>query len=116
MQPYSSNFIYSDVHRTATTTSENGSTTHSVHTSGIKVDGPNVTNIARGDISTSSIPQATDPHHVAVSVPEQVNLTPPRPQHRDDWDILKAIVYGALVESVTSLRCFGSCIKRRQNM
>ncbi|KAI4974408.1 hypothetical protein ZWY2020_047688 [Hordeum vulgare] len=94
---------HEDVHRTATTTSENGFTTHSVHTSGMKVDGPNVTNIARGDILTSPIPRATDPHHVAVSVPEQVNVVAPRPQQRDDWDILKAIVYGGLVESVTSL-------------
>ncbi|XP_044962421.1 membrane protein of ER body-like protein isoform X2 [Hordeum vulgare subsp. vulgare] len=94
---------HEDVHRTAMTTSENGFTTHSVHTSGMKVDGPNVTNVARGDISTSPIPQATDPHHLVVSVPEQVNPTPPRPQQRDDWDILKAIVYGGLVESVTSL-------------
>ncbi|XP_037423725.1 membrane protein of ER body-like protein isoform X1 [Triticum dicoccoides] len=94
---------HEDVHRAATTTFENGFTTHSVHTSGAKVDGPNVTNIARGDISTTPIPEATGPHHVAVSVPEEVNLVAPRPQQRDDWDILKAIVYGGLVESVTSL-------------
>ncbi|KAF7046400.1 hypothetical protein CFC21_055431 [Triticum aestivum] len=94
---------HEDVHRAATTTFENGFTTHSVHTSGTKVDGPNVTNIARGDISTTPIPEATGPHHVAVSVPEEVNLVAPRPQQRDDWDILKAIVYGGLVESVTSL-------------
>ncbi|VAH99473.1 unnamed protein product [Triticum turgidum subsp. durum] len=103
MQPDSGNFICSDVHKTTTTTFENGFTTHSVHTSGPKVDGPNVTNIARGDITTTPIPQATGPHHVAVSVPEEVNLVAPSPQQRDDWDILKAIVYGGLVESVTSL-------------
>ncbi|XP_037423723.1 membrane protein of ER body-like protein isoform X2 [Triticum dicoccoides] len=94
---------HEDVHKTATTTFENGFTTHSVHTSGVKVDGPNVTNIARGDITTTPIPQATGPHHVAVSVPEEVNQVAPRPQQRDDWDILKAVVYGGLVESVTSL-------------
>ncbi|VAH99475.1 unnamed protein product [Triticum turgidum subsp. durum] len=94
---------HEDVHKTTTTTFENGFTTHSVHTSGPKVDGPNVTNIARGDITTTPIPQATGPHHVAVSVPEEVNLVAPSPQQRDDWDILKAIVYGGLVESVTSL-------------
>ncbi|XP_037461494.1 membrane protein of ER body-like protein isoform X2 [Triticum dicoccoides] len=94
---------HDDVHRTATTASENGFTTHSVHASGVKVNGPNVTNVARGDISTTPIPQTTDSHHVAVSVPEEVNLVAPRPQQRDDWDIPKAIVYGGLVESVTSL-------------
>ncbi|KAM0920520.1 hypothetical protein ACQ4PT_007473 [Festuca glaucescens] len=87
----------------------NGSfSTPAIDTPGVKVDSPNVTNIApgiipRGDIPTSPNSQAADPHHVAVSVSEDVNPAAPRPQQRDDWDILKAIVYGGLVESITSL-------------
>lgn len=42
-----------------------------------------------------------------VEVPEATILdTPARPvppAQRDEWDILKAIVYGGLVESITSL-------------
>ncbi|KAM0840993.1 hypothetical protein ACQ4PT_059307 [Festuca glaucescens] len=59
--------------------------------------------IPRCEIPTSPNPQAADPPHVAVSVSEDVNPAAPRPQQRDDWDILKAIVYGGLVESITSL-------------
>jgi hypothetical protein len=59
--------------------------------------------IPRGDILTSPNPRAADPPHVAVPVSEDVNPAVPRPQQRDDWDILKAIVYGGLVESITSL-------------
>ena len=59
--------------------------------------------IPRDDIPTSPHPQAADSPHVAVSVSEDVNPAAPTPQQRDDWDILKAIVYGGLVESITSL-------------
>ncbi|XP_044438881.1 membrane protein of ER body-like protein isoform X2 [Triticum aestivum] len=57
----------------------------------------------RGDIPTSSNPQPANPDHVVVPVLGGVNQVAPRQQQRDDWDILKAIVYGGLVESVTSL-------------
>ena len=46
--------------------------------------------IRRGDIPNSRIPQAID---VVLSVSEDANLSAPRQQQRDDWDILKAIVY-----------------------
>ncbi|KAI4974407.1 hypothetical protein ZWY2020_047687 [Hordeum vulgare] len=74
-------------------TAENGSFPgHAIQTPDLKqVDSPIVTNI---------VPELPD---VVISVLEDVNPTPPRPQQRDDWDILKAIVYGGLVESVTSL-------------
>ncbi|KAM3206419.1 hypothetical protein ACQJBY_061862 [Aegilops geniculata] len=93
---------HEDVHGTATTTFENDSfTTHASHTSTLKVDGPNATTIARGDLPPSPNPQPAD--HVVVPVFGGVNQVAPRPQQRDDWDIPKAIVYGGLVESVTSL-------------
>ncbi|KAM3196590.1 hypothetical protein ACQJBY_072341 [Aegilops geniculata] len=92
---------HKDVHRTVTTTFENGFSTQ--HNSGVKVDGPNVTNIPRDNIPTLPNPQPANPDHVAVSVLVDVNQAAPRPQQRDDWDILKAIVYGGLVESITSL-------------
>ncbi|KAF7046403.1 hypothetical protein CFC21_055432 [Triticum aestivum] len=92
---------HKDVHRTVTTTIENGFSTQ--HNSGVKVDGPNVTNIPRDNIPTLPNPQPANPDHVAVSVFGDVNQVAPRPQQRDDWDILKAIVYGGLVESITSL-------------
>ncbi|KAK1598106.1 hypothetical protein QYE76_016744 [Lolium multiflorum] len=98
-----------DVQGAATEAFWNGSfSTPAIDTPGVKVDSPNVTNIApgiipRGDILTSPNPRAADPPHVAVPVSEDVNPAAPRPQQRDDWDILKAIVYGGLVESITSL-------------
>ncbi|XP_047075184.1 membrane protein of ER body-like protein isoform X2 [Lolium rigidum] len=98
-----------DVQGAATEAFWNGSfSTPAIDTPGVKVDSPNVTNIApgiipRGDILTSPNPRAADPPHVAVPVLEDVNPAAPRPQQRDDWDILKAIVYGGLVESITSL-------------
>ncbi|VAH99457.1 unnamed protein product [Triticum turgidum subsp. durum] len=93
---------HEDVHGTTTTTFENGSlTTHVSHTTELKVDCLNVTTMERGDIPTSPNPQPGD--HVVVPVLGGVNQVAPRPQQRDDWDILKAIVYGGLVESVTSL-------------
>ncbi|KAM0840994.1 hypothetical protein ACQ4PT_059307 [Festuca glaucescens] len=98
-----------DVQGAATEALWNGSFhTPAIGTPGVKVDSPNVTNIApviipRCEIPTSPNPQAADPPHVAVSVSEDVNPAAPRPQQRDDWDILKAIVYGGLVESITSL-------------
>ncbi|CAN6179795.1 unnamed protein product [Urochloa humidicola] len=42
------------------------------------------------------------PHHVVVPVTEAPGRPAP-PAQRDEWDILKAIVYGGLVESITSL-------------
>ncbi|WVZ82985.1 hypothetical protein U9M48_030180 [Paspalum notatum var. saurae] len=43
------------------------------------------------------------PAHVVVPVPDaETPVTAPSAQ-RDEWDILKAIVYGGLVESITSL-------------
>ncbi|KAM0840991.1 hypothetical protein ACQ4PT_059307 [Festuca glaucescens] len=107
MQPDGS--TCSDVQGAATEALWNGSFhTPAIGTPGVKVDSPNVTNIApviipRCEIPTSPNPQAADPPHVAVSVSEDVNPAAPRPQQRDDWDILKAIVYGGLVESITSL-------------
>lgn len=104
LQPDSSNYICSDVHGTTTTTFENGSfTTHVSRITELKVDCPNVTTIVRGDLPTSPIPQAADQPYVAVSVPQDVNPAAPSSQQSDDWDIPKAIVYGGLVESVTSL-------------
>ncbi|KAL6606439.1 hypothetical protein ACP70R_042092 [Stipagrostis hirtigluma subsp. patula] len=49
--------------------------------------------------------QSEAPPHVAVQVPDVASpVTPvPAPAQRDEWDILKAIVYGGLVESITSL-------------
>ncbi|XP_062233858.1 membrane protein of ER body 2-like [Phragmites australis] len=49
---------------------------------------------------TSVIPQPIQctPPHLALHVP-----VIPVPAQRDEWDILKAIVYGGLVESITSL-------------
>nr|XP_040250895.1 membrane protein of ER body 2 [Aegilops tauschii subsp. strangulata] len=95
---------HGDVHGTTTTTFENGSfTTHVSRITELKVDCPNVTTIVRGDLPTSPIPQAADQPYVAVSVPQDVNPAAPSSQQSDDWDIPKAIVYGGLVESVTSL-------------
>ncbi|XP_044361425.1 uncharacterized protein [Triticum aestivum] len=95
---------HEDVHGTTTTTFENGSlTTHVSHTTELKVDCLNVTTMARGNIPTSPIPQAADQPYVAVSVPEDLNPAAHSPQQSDEWDIPKAIVYGGLVESVTSL-------------
>ncbi|VAH99454.1 unnamed protein product [Triticum turgidum subsp. durum] len=103
MDPTHPQISYKDIHGTA----ENGSfTSHAIHTPDFKFDSPIVTNIMqgftpRGDIPTSPNPQPGD--HVVVPVLGGVNQVAPRPQQRDDWDILKAIVYGGLVESVTSL-------------
>ncbi|XP_062227803.1 membrane protein of ER body 2-like isoform X2 [Phragmites australis] len=57
---------------------------------------------------TSVIPQPVQPEvppHLTLSVPDaDVPVTPvPVSAQRDKWDILKAIVYGGLVESITSL-------------
>ncbi|XP_062191786.1 membrane protein of ER body-like protein isoform X2 [Phragmites australis] len=57
---------------------------------------------------TSVIPQPVQPEvppHIAFSVPyADVPVTPvPVSAQRDQWDILKAIVYGGLVESIMSL-------------
>ncbi|CAL5050360.1 unnamed protein product [Urochloa decumbens] len=55
-----------------------------------------------GEKPTPVIPQPDQSPHVVVPVPEPpVGLAPPA--QRDEWDILKAIVYGGLVESIMSL-------------
>jgi hypothetical protein len=38
-----------------------------------------------------------------LAVPEAEALVPAPSAERDEWDILKAVVYGGLVESITSL-------------
>ncbi|PUZ62589.1 hypothetical protein GQ55_4G369600 [Panicum hallii var. hallii] len=67
---------------------------------------PGVNNLT-GEKPTPVIPQPSQSPHVVVPVPEAtVSETPVRPapsDQRDEWDILKAIVYGGLVESITSL-------------
>nr|XP_045087650.1 membrane protein of ER body-like protein isoform X2 [Aegilops tauschii subsp. strangulata] len=88
-------------------TSENGSfPSYAIHTPDFKFDSPIATNITQGFIPRGDIPSSPNPQpadHVVVPVSGDVNQLAPRPQRRDDWDILKAIVYGGLVESVTSL-------------
>ncbi|KAL6861363.1 hypothetical protein ACP4OV_017063 [Aristida adscensionis] len=78
-----------------------------VPTAGPTKSSPEVGNLA-GLKLTSVGPQPiqSGPQpHVAVPVPDAaVPVAPvPAPAQRDDWDILKAIVYGGLVESITSL-------------
>ncbi|CAN6192207.1 unnamed protein product [Urochloa humidicola] len=51
---------------------------------------------------TPVIPQPDQSPHVVVPVTE-APVRPAPPAQRDEWDILKAIVYGGLVESITSL-------------
>ncbi|CAN6209045.1 unnamed protein product [Urochloa humidicola] len=55
-----------------------------------------------GEKPTRVIPQPDQSPHVVVPVPE-APVCPAPPVQRDEWDILKAIVYGGLVESITSL-------------
>ncbi|VAI68759.1 unnamed protein product [Triticum turgidum subsp. durum] len=89
---------------TTTTVTSEKNTTSSTTTTGAPSASPQTsssTGIPRGDIPSSPNPQPAD--HVVVPVSGDVNQLAPRPQRRDDWDILKAIVYGGLVESVTSL-------------
>ncbi|XP_066376089.1 membrane protein of ER body-like protein [Miscanthus floridulus] len=43
------------------------------------------------------------PPHTVLAVPEAEIPVPASSAPRDEWDILKAIVYGGLVESITSL-------------
>uniref|UniRef100_A0ACD5XXN2 Uncharacterized protein n=1 Tax=Avena sativa TaxID=4498 RepID=A0ACD5XXN2_AVESA len=98
---------HEDVQGPATPTSENGAFySHETHESRFKFGSSNTANVVpgiipRGDIPTSPNLQAENPPHVAVPVSEEVN--PSRPHQGDDWDILKAIVYGGLVESISSL-------------
>ena len=58
-----------------------------------------------GEKPTPVISQPSQSPHVVVQVPEATETpVPPAPSdQRDEWDILKAIVYGGLVESITSL-------------
>ncbi|VAH99464.1 unnamed protein product [Triticum turgidum subsp. durum] len=88
---------------TTTTVTSEKNTTSSKTTTGAPSASPQTSSSTgpRGDIPTSPNPQPGD--HVVVPVLGGVNQVAPRPQQRDDWDILKAIVYGGLVESVTSL-------------
>lgn len=52
-------------------------------------------------------PEPGQSPHIVVPVPEatasETPVRPPSSAQRDEWDILKAIVYGGLVESITSL-------------
>ncbi|VAI68749.1 unnamed protein product [Triticum turgidum subsp. durum] len=88
---------------TTTTVTSEKNTTSSTTTTGAPSASPQTSSSTgpRGDIPSSPNPQPAD--HVVVPVSGDVNQLAPRPQRRDDWDILKAIVYGGLVESVTSL-------------
>ncbi|CAD6338077.1 unnamed protein product [Miscanthus lutarioriparius] len=55
---------------------------------------------------TSVIRQPAEPEappHTVLAVPEAETPVPASSAPRDEWDILKAIVYGGLVESITSL-------------
>jgi len=52
-------------------------------------------------IRQSAEPEA--PPHTVLAVPEAEIPVPASSAPRDEWDILKAIVYGGLVESITSL-------------
>jgi len=66
---------------------------------------------SRGAIyQISPTPQATIPPHLAVSVSEDVSPAAPKQQQWDDWDILKAIVYGGLVETITSLSVVSAAV------
>ena len=58
-----------------------------------------------GEKPTPVISQPSQSPHVVVQVPEATETpVPPAPSdQRDEWDILKAIVYGGLVESIMSL-------------
>jgi len=58
-----------------------------------------------GEKPTPVISQPSQSPHVVMQVPEATETpVPPAPSdQRDEWDILKAIVYGGLVESITSL-------------
>ncbi|RCV19772.1 hypothetical protein SETIT_4G002600v2 [Setaria italica] len=60
-----------------------------------------------GGKPTPVIPQSGQSPHSVVTVPEATESEPPvcpAPSvQRDEWDILKAIVYGGLVESIMSL-------------
>ncbi|XP_048539387.1 membrane protein of ER body-like protein isoform X2 [Triticum urartu] len=103
MDPTHPQISYKDTHGT----SENGSfPSYAIHTPDFKFDSPIATNITQGFIPRGDIPSSPNPQpadHVVVPVSGDVNQLAPRPQRRDGWDILKAIVYGGLVESVTSL-------------
>lgn len=107
-----------DVQESTVATSENGSFfSQAIPTSEIKVESPSETKIVpegiipMGDKPTSLIPQAqavgpAASPHLVLPIPDAVTtVTPrdPRSEQRDEWDILKAIVYGGLVESITSL-------------
>ncbi|XP_039841989.1 membrane protein of ER body-like protein isoform X2 [Panicum virgatum] len=61
--------------------------------------------VPAGEKPTPVISQPSQSPHVVVQVPEATETpVPPAPSdQRDEWDILKAIVYGGLVESITSL-------------
>ena len=60
-----------------------------------------------GEKPTPVITQPSESPHIVVPVPEatisETAVHPAPLDQRDEWDILKAIVYGGLVESITSL-------------
>ncbi|KAG2603665.1 membrane protein of ER body-like protein isoform X2 [Panicum virgatum] len=67
---------------------------------------PGVENLT-GEKPTPVITQPSESPHIVVPVPEatvsETAVHPAPLDQRDEWDILKAIVYGGLVESITSL-------------
>ncbi|XP_052158715.1 membrane protein of ER body-like protein isoform X2 [Oryza glaberrima] len=57
-------------------------------------------------IPPEAVESQTRPEHSSVQIGPDASMPlidTPAPEQRDDWDILKAIVYGGLVESITSL-------------
>ena len=56
-----------------------------------------------GEKPNPVIPQPSQLPHIVVPVLSERPVRPAPSDQRDEWDILKAIVYGGLVESITSL-------------
>ena len=56
-----------------------------------------------GEKPTPVITQPSESPHIVVPVLSERPVRPAPSDQRDEWDILKAIVYGGLVESITSL-------------
>ncbi|KAG2559159.1 hypothetical protein PVAP13_8NG295500 [Panicum virgatum] len=63
---------------------------------------PGVDNLT-GEKPNPVIPQPSQLPHIVVPVLSERPVRPAPSDQRDEWDILKAIVYGGLVESITSL-------------
>ncbi|KAG0512313.1 hypothetical protein BDA96_10G002600 [Sorghum bicolor] len=75
--------------------------TDSVHL-GQKQGGDNQT-VAKPTLVIHQPVESEAPPHTVVAVPEAETPVPALSAPRDEWDILKAIVYGGLVESIMSL-------------